>query len=106
MTITEPTEIDPAEVRRDLRRASSGRFLFGLEVAAVVVVITYVTMLLTVRHSYSIDSVSLYNWWGSLALFLPVIPILVRRRNSSALHGAWLLLGLGILLFDFADVLR
>ncbi|MGP8008933.1 MAG: putative bifunctional diguanylate cyclase/phosphodiesterase [Acidimicrobiales bacterium] len=79
---------------------------FIFELAAIVVVITYVTMLLIVRHSYAIDSVSLYRWWECLALFLPVIPILIRRRESSALHGAWLLMGLGILLFDFADVLR
>ena len=96
----------PAEVHQYLRRASSNRFQSILELVAVVVVITYVTMLLTVRHSYSIDSVSLFNWWECLALLVPVIPILTRRRNSSALHGAWLLMGLGILLFDFAFVLR
>jgi diguanylate cyclase (GGDEF)-like protein len=96
----------PAGVHRYLRRPSSKRFQFILKSAAVVVVITYVMMLLTVRHSYSIDSVSLYNWWGCVALLVPVIPILIRRRNPSALHGAWLLMGLGILLYDFADVLR
>ena len=59
--------------------------------------ISYVTMLLTVRLSYSIDSISLYNWWECLALLAPVIPILTRRKNHSALSGAWLLMGLGIL---------
>src|ERR1039458_10115338 len=107
MTIARAPDVAvPAEVHRYLRRAPSNRFQFILELAAVVVVITYVTMLLTVRHFYSIDSVSLYNWWECLALLVPVIPILTRPRNSSALHGAWLLMGLGILLFDFADVLR
>jgi diguanylate cyclase (GGDEF)-like protein len=107
MTIATPPDVAvPAEVHQYLRRASSNRFQSILELVAVVVVITYVTMLLTVRHSYSIDSVSLFNWWECLALLVPVIPILTRRRNSSALHGAWLLMGLGILLFDFADVLR
>jgi diguanylate cyclase (GGDEF)-like protein len=107
MTIAaQPDGTVPEEVHRYLRRASSNRFQSILELTAVVVVITYVTMLLTVRHFYTIDSVSLYNWWECLALLVPVIPILTRPRNSSTLHGAWLLMGLGILLFDFADVLR
>jgi len=106
MTMSGADAAVPAKVHRYLRRASSNRFQPVFELVAVVVVITYVTMLLTVRHSYSIDSVSLYNWWECLALLMPVIPILTRRRNSSTLHGAWLLMGLGILLFDFADVLR
>ena len=96
----------PAKVHRYIRRATSNRFQPVFELVAVVVVITYVTMLLTVRHSYSIDSVSLYDWGECLALLMPVIPILTRRRNSSTLHGAWLLMGLGILLFGFADLLR
>ena len=107
MTIAGPPEMAvPEEVHRYLRRASCNRFLFVLELAAVVVVITYVTMLLSVRHSYTFDSVSLYDWWQCLALLVPVIPILTRRGNPSALSGAWLFMGLGILLFDFADVLR
>jgi diguanylate cyclase (GGDEF)-like protein len=63
-------------------------------------------LLLTVRLSYSIDSVSLYNWLECLAFLAPVIPILTRSKNHSALRGAWLLMGLGILLFALADVLR
>src|SRR5665213_1074109 len=96
----------PTAVRRYIRRASSDLFQFTLELAAIVVVITYVTMLLTVRLPYSIDSVSLYSWLECLALLAPVIPILTRLKNYSALRGAWLLMGLGILLFDLADVLR
>ena len=63
-------------------------------------------MLLTVRLSYSIGSVSLYSWLECLVLLAPVIPILTRLRNHSSLRGAWLPLGLGILLFDLAEVLR
>jgi len=96
----------PTAIRRYIRRASSDQLQFTLELAAIVVVITYVTMLLTVRLPYSIDSVSLYKWWECLALLAPVIPFLTRRKNHSALSGAWLLMGLGILLFDVADVLR
>ena len=107
MTIAGTLKVaEPAAVRRYLRRASSDLFQFTLELAAIVVVITYVTMLLTVRLSYSIDSISLYNWWECLALLAPVIPILTRRKNHSALSGAWLLMGLGILLFALADILR
>lgn len=89
-----------------LRRASSNRMQFFLELTAVIVVVAYVTMFFTVRSTYSIDSVSLYDWWKCLALLVPVIPILTRRGNHSPLGGVWLLMGLGILLFDFAAVLR
>jgi diguanylate cyclase (GGDEF)-like protein len=77
-----------------------------LEFAAVVMVLTYATMLLTVRLPYSIDSVSLYNWLECLALLMPVVPILTRRKINTSLRGAWLLMGLGILLFVLAHVLR
>jgi diguanylate cyclase (GGDEF)-like protein len=96
----------PTAVHRYRRPGSSELFQFALKLASIVVVITYVAMHLTVRLSYSIDSVSLYNWWGCVALLAPVIPILTRRKNHAGLRSAWLLMGLGILLFDLADVLR
>ena len=107
MTIAgSPNVTAPAKVHRYLRRASSDLFQFTSELAAILVVVTYVTLLLTVRLPYSIDSVSLYSWLECLALMAPVVPILTRLKNYSALRGAWLLMGLGILLFDLADVLR
>src|ERR1039458_3112162 len=107
MTITRPANrgIEPG-VHPIPRRSSSNRLQFTLELAASIVVISYVTMLLTVRLSYSIGSVSLYSWLECLVLLAPVIPILTRLRNHSSLRGAWLPLGLGILLFDLAEVLR
>ena len=101
-----PTVAASARVRRNLRRASPNLMQFTLESTAIVAVIAYVTMLLTVRFPYSIDSVSLYGWLECLVLLAPVIPILPRLKNRSALGGAWLLMGLGIVLFDLADVLR
>jgi diguanylate cyclase (GGDEF)-like protein len=107
MTIARsPNVAAPARVHRYLRRASPDLFQFTSELAAIVVVVTYVTMLLTVRLPYSIGSVPLYSWLECLALLAPVVPILNRPKNHSALRVVWLLIGLGVLLFDLADVLR
>jgi diguanylate cyclase (GGDEF)-like protein len=96
----------PTRVQRNPRHASPASLQFTLELTAIVVVVTYVTMLLTVRLPYSFDSVSLYGWLECLILLAPVIPIMTRLKNRSAQRGAWLLMGLGILLFDLAYVLR
>ncbi|HVB70173.1 MAG TPA: EAL domain-containing protein [Acidimicrobiales bacterium] len=93
-------------IHRYLRRASTDAVQFTVELAAIVVVVTYVTMLLTVRLPYSIGSVPLYSWLECLVFLAPVIPILPRLRKDSPLRGPWLLIGLGIVLFDLADVLR
>jgi diguanylate cyclase (GGDEF)-like protein len=107
MTIAEsPNVAVPVKLCRYFRGASSNRFQFTSEIVAIVVVAAYVTMFLTVRLPYSIDSVSLYNWLEILVLLAPVIPILTRLKNRSALRGVWLLMGLAILLFDLADLLR
>jgi diguanylate cyclase (GGDEF)-like protein len=101
-----PSVSVPAEVHRFFPRFWSDRFQFTLEFSAIVVVVLYVTLLLSVRLSVSIDSVSLYDWLGSIALLAPVLPVLTRRKNHTSLRGAGFLMGLGVLLFVLADVLR
>jgi hypothetical protein len=71
----------PAQVPRNRRRASPSSLQCTLELTAIVAVITYVTMLLTVRLHYSIDSVPLYGWLECLVLLAPVIPILTRLTS-------------------------
>jgi diguanylate cyclase len=109
-SVIEPRDVGSetaAPPRRIFRvRRSSDRFQFAFELAAIVVVVTYVTLLLTARLPYQIDSVSLLDWLECLALLAPVIPILIRRKNHSALRDAWLLMVTGILLFALADLLR
>jgi diguanylate cyclase (GGDEF)-like protein len=106
MSISRPSIVSAPGEHRFFARAWSDRYQTTLEISAILVVITYVTMLLTVRLSVSIDGVSLYNWLGCLALLAPVIPVLTRRRDHASLRGAGLLMGLGVLLFVLADVLR
>ena len=107
MWIPGPSHVSaPAQVHRFLPRAWSDRFQFTLELASIVVVITYVTILLTVRLSLSIDSVPLHNVLGCVALLAPVLPILTRRKNHTSHRKTGLLMGLGILLFVLAEVLR
>lgn len=105
-TAVSPNVEVPAHVNRYFRRSSSNPFQLTLELAAILVVITYVTMLLTVRLPYSVDSVSLYRWLECLALLAPAIPILTGLKDHSARRGGWLLMGLGILFFGLSDVLR
>jgi len=96
----------PTKEHRYFPRFWTDRLQFTLEVAATFVVVAYVTMLLTVHLSVSIDSVSLYRWLECFATLVPVIPILIRRKNHTSLRGAGLLMALGILLFVLGDVLH
>ncbi len=101
-----PSVAAPAQEHRYFPRFWSDRLQFTLELAATFVVVAYVTMLLTVHLSVSIDSVSLYRWLECFATLVPVIPILIRRKNHTSLRGAGLLMALGILLFVLGDVLH
>jgi len=77
MTIAaQPDGTVPEEVHRYLRRASSNRFQSILELTAVVVVITYVTMLLTVRHL-------LYDRFGIAVQLVGVPRPLVAGHSNS-----------------------
>ncbi len=95
----------PVAAHRLTQRASSDLFQFTAKLVAVGAVTSYVALVFLVRHP-SIDAVSLRRWLECLVLLAPTIPILTRRERHSSLRGAWVLMGVGIVLFDLADVLR
>lgn len=90
----------------DRRREWTDVFQLTSQCVAIIVVLVYVSLRFAVRLPYSFYSVSLYNWWGLLAILVPLIPVFAHLRTHFSMRGARLLIGLSIVLFDLADLVR
>jgi diguanylate cyclase (GGDEF)-like protein len=82
------------------------KFQFYAQLVSVIAVTTYAVALFTDVHSHTGTSPLATVWLGRIATFLPAIPIFARVRRRGELRGTWLIMGLGILLFNVGSLLR
>jgi diguanylate cyclase len=81
-------------------RVSANRFQFYSQLFSIIAVTTYAVALFSDLHSHPGTSSPLTSWLGRVAVLSPVFPIFARARNRVELRGAWLIMGLGVLLIN------
>jgi len=106
MTILEAT--DAASTRRYSRiiqQIVANRAQFITQVLAIAAVVAYAISLLNVPSTPIGNAAPIDGWLYHLATLVPVVPIFVRAHRHQRLRGAWLTMGVGVLLFDLASIL-
>ena len=78
---------------------------FSTQLVAMIACTAYIAALFSAPDTLAGYWPSVYGWLKHLAIFLPVLPILVRVRRRKSLRGAWLTMGAGVLLFNLASLL-
>jgi diguanylate cyclase (GGDEF)-like protein len=78
---------------------------FWWQVVASVVVVAYVASLVVVSRPSS-GYISFWDGWiGNIAGMVPLIPIVLRVRHCARLRGAWTAFAVGVVLYNFANLL-
>jgi diguanylate cyclase (GGDEF)-like protein len=91
--------------RRTWRLFVAQRNEFWWQVVAAVIVVAYVGSLLVVSRPPS-GYISFWDGWvGNIAGMVPLVPILIRVRRSTTLRAAWVSLAVGVVLYNFANLL-
>lgn len=92
--------------RRTWRLFATQRDQFWWQVVAAIIVAAYVGSLLFVSRPPS----GYISFWdggvGTMAGIVPLVPILIRMRRSTTLRRAWASLAVGVVLYNFANLLH
>src|SRR5665213_2316451 len=85
---------------------SFSRFQFYSQLFSIAVVTLYATALFLNVHSQAGTPSALMSWLGRIATFSPLVPIYFRVRQRTELRGAWIIMGLGVLFYNFGALLQ
>jgi len=85
---------------------SFSRFQFYSQLFSIAVVTLYSATLFLNVHSQAGTSSALISWLGRIATFSPLVPIYFRVRQRTELRGAWFIMGLGVLFYNFGALLQ
>jgi len=90
--------------RRTWQQFAAQRDQLGWQIAATVIVLAYVGSLVFVTRPAS-GYISFWDGWvGNIAGMVPLVPIVLRVRRSARLRGAWIALGVGVILYNAANL--
>ena len=100
-----PRALVEAWLRRSGRSLYASRPIFWAQLLAAVVVVGYTVSTLVVPIPPSGYSTLWDGWIGNLASILPLIPIGIRVVTNPRQRAAWLVMGSGILLYNFGNLI-
>lgn len=74
------------------------------QLASAIAAIAYVASLVLVHRPPSGYLTFWDGWVYNISFTLPVVPLFIRARHSSAMRGAWLAIGSGVALYDVGNL--
>ncbi|HEY5303074.1 MAG TPA: EAL domain-containing protein [Acidimicrobiales bacterium] len=96
---------DVSPWRRTWRLFATNRDVFWWQVLATVIVAAYVGSLIVLHRPISGYNSLWDGWVGNVASIVPLIPVLLRVRRPTTSRAAWIILAVGIVLYNVANLI-